>query len=365
MKEKHLYYLGGVFLALIIIYFISKPRMATINYDEIVQTVIFGVSKEDVAGIEVYKQTADKEIRMQLMKQDDQWFIPTKFNAKVKEYDVNRILDDMLEMTGKVTSSDPKHLETFKISDTQGIHVLLKDEAQKPLANLIVGKKGEDYNEGFVRFADKEKIYRVDKNLLSSLGVYGDADTLTKFNDKSFIDLTAVKIEKNDLKMAALVANGKEMIIKKVEKEQQPPEGDDAEADTTKPVKKEYEWVLLKGKKEVKLDQKEVDKFFRDVSNVNAQEVVDYIGGTLGDLGKANKYRVDRPKNYMVFIKEENDEKLNVLFGKEYEKDKGYFMNVQHDNLVYKVAKSKFDAIFKWVNDLPTKLPQPKEEKKS
>lgn len=363
MKERHLYVFSGVLFALLIVYFITKPRMAKINYDEIVQTVVFGFENGDVKEIEVYKQTANKEIKMQLVKHDKQWYIPTKFNAKVRDYSVNRIIDDIIEMTGKVATSDPRHFETFKISDEQGIHVILKDEAQKPLANLIIGKKGEEYNEGFVRFADKDKIFRVDKNILSSLSIHGEADTLTKFNEQSFIDLNAVKIEKKDLQVAGLVVNGKEMVIKKVEKQEAKPTAE-AQTDTTKPTPKEYEWVLLKGNREIPLDQKEVEKFFNDVTSINAQEIVDHIGNTLADLSKASKYRFDRPSHYLVFIKENDDTRYNIIFGKEYEKDKGYFMQVQYDNLVYKVGKSKFDTIFKWLDDLPTKLPK-KEEKKA
>jgi len=357
MKEKHLYILGGVSLVLLIIFFITKPRMATINYDEIVQAVIFGVAKEDIKEIEIYKQTADKEIKMQLVKREDLWYIPTKFGAKAREYSVNRIIDDMLEMTGKVRSSDPKHQETFKITDEQGIHVILKDEAQKTMANLIIGKKGEDYGTGFVRFTGKDKIYSVDKNILSSLSINSEIDTLTKFNEKSFVDLNAVKLDKKDMKLAALVAAGKELVLKKVEKEAAE-KTEEAETDTTKPKPKEYEWVLTKGNKEIKLDQKEVDNFFRDVSSINTQEVVDKIGNTLTDINKAQRYKFNRPSHYIVFMKENDDTRYNIIFGKEYEKDKGYFMQVQYDQLVYKVAKSKYDAIFKWVEELPKKLPE-------
>ncbi len=350
MKEKHLYILGGVFVALFIIYFLTKPRIAAVNLDEIVQTLLFGFEKEDVAQIEVYKQTGDKEIRMNLAKRGGQWSIPTSFNAKAREYSVNRILEDLLGMTGKVRSSDPRHLETFKILDNQGIHVILKDEAQNPLANLIIGKKGEENDVGFVRFADKEKIYAVDKNILSTLGINGEVDTLTKFNDKSFIDLNAVKMEKKDLNLAALVANGREMIIRKIEKASQK-----TETDTSKSTPKEYEWVLLKGNKESKLDQKEVDNFFRDVGNIYAQEVIDQLSGGFADFNKASRYQFNRPTHYIVFLKENDENKYNILFGSEYEKDKGYYMNVQYDNLVYKVNKSKFDTIFKWVDEMPKK----------
>ncbi len=363
MKEKQLYILAGVFVVLLLVYFITKPRMETINIDEIVQTVVFGFSKDDVAEIEVYKQTADGEIRAIFTKQDDTWRIPTTYNAKVRDYNMNRILDDVLEMTGKVATDDPKHFDMFYIGDDQGIHLLLKDKAQKPLANLIIGKKGEDYNEGFVRFADKEKVYRVDKNLLSGMNIYGTLDTLSHFRFKSFIDLNAVKENKTDLKLVGLIKKGREMVIEKVEKQV---EQDTTQADSTKQApKKEYEWVLVKKNKNIKLDQKEVNKFLSDVTSIYAQEVVDNINpSSLSDLSKPAKYGVGRAKNALVLRKGDAEDQLQILFGKSYEKDKGYYMYVQHDGLVYKVAKSKYETIFKWFEELPKKLPKPDEKKK-
>jgi len=114
-----------------------------------------------------------------IKKQEDQWYLTTKFNCKAQESAINRLLDTVLEMTGKVRSTDPKHLEQYKITDEQGIHLILKDEAEKTLVNLIIGKKSEDYNTGFVRFAGKDKVYFVDKNVLSNLSISGDIDTVS------------------------------------------------------------------------------------------------------------------------------------------------------------------------------------------
>jgi len=351
MKEKHLYYLAGVFVILFILYFVTKPRHTSINLDEFVQTIVFGVSKEDVKKIEVYKEsTEDNPIKLALTKQEDQWYLTTKFNCKAQESAINRLLDAVIEMTGKVRSSDPKHLEKYQITDEQGIHFLLKDEADKPLANLIIGKKGDDYNTGFVRFAGKDKVYFVDKNILSNLNIYGDIDTLTVLKDNSFVDLEAVNQDKDKLDMVALVHKGKQMIIKKVEREVE------VEEDSVKTTKKEDVWVHLKGKTEIELDQKEVDNFLRDVCKIRGQKVVDRIGNSLGDLNKNSQYGFNRPQNVVVFKEKDKAEQLNVIMGKEFEKDKGYFMNVQYDGLVYHLSKSNYDKIFKWAADLPKKV---------
>jgi len=358
MKEKHLYILGGIFVALLLIYFISKPRLETVNYDEIVQTILFGFSKNDVKEIEIYKQIPGGEAKMHLVKQEDQWRMPTYLNAKVRDYSTDRILADLLEMTGKVRSSDPKHSDMFQISDTKGIHLLLKGDSQSPLANLIIGKKGEDYNTGFVRFAGKDKIYAVDKNVLSTIGVSGEIDTLSKFNHKSMIDLNAVKLNKDDLNIVALVAGGKEMIIKKVEVQSASTEEANETPDTTQATHTVLEWVLQKNDRNINLDQEEVDKFLRDVTTIYAQEVIDNTTGSLSDFEKLRNYGFNRPSHYIVFVKSDGQQKLNVIFGNRYEGDKGYYLQVQYDGLIYKVASSRFDTVFKWIEELPKKLPE-------
>lgn len=355
MKEKHLYIFAGVFVFLLIVYFITKQRHTGVNVDELVQNVVFGVSKEDIKNIEIYKETSsDQPIKMAFTQNEDKWYIPTKFNCKAQKSRIDGLLNNVLEMTGNVRSSDPKHFDNYKISDTQGIHLLLKDEANKPLANLVIGKKGEDNNSGFVRFGGKDKVYGVDKNLLSSLNIYGEIDTLTKFNDNNFVDLQAVDQDKEKLEIVGLVANGKELVVKQIEKEVEV-----MNDDSTMTTKTEKEWVLVKGDKEIQLEKKEVDNFLRDVTKIRGQEVVDRIGGgggamSLGDLNKPARYGVNRPTYYIVFQQPKKEREV-VLFGKEYEKDKGYYMHVQYDGLVYKLVKGTYDKIFKWVEELPKK----------
>lgn len=352
MKEKHLYIFAGIFVVLLLIFFVTKPRHTSVNVDELVQTIVFGVAKEDVKNIEVYKETGtDQPIKMVFAEKEGQWYLPTRFNSKVQKSRIDRILDDVLDLTGKVRSSDPKHLETYQITDAQGIHLLLKDEANKPLANLVIGKRGEDYNSGFVRFGGKEKVYAVDKNLLSSLNIYGEIDTLSQFKDDVFIDLQAVDKDKEKLGLIALLREGKQMIVKKIEKDVEV-----TNPDSTKTTKKEAEWVVAERNKEISLDQKEVDNFIRDVTKIRAEKVVDRFNNPLDEMNKNSRYGFSQRSGAVVFQDKETKEQNNVIFGREYEKDKGYFMNVQYDGLIYHVSKSNYDKIVKWMDELPKKL---------
>jgi hypothetical protein len=351
MKEKHLKIFAGVFGFLLILYFVTKPRHLSVNVDEFVQQVVIGISKEDIKNIEVYKETGSGEpVQMKFTFKNDQWWMPTKYGCKAQKSRIDRLLDAVLEMTGKVRSSDPKHLDNYKIGDAQGIHLLLKDETDKSLANLVIGKRSEESDAGFVRYADKDKVYAVDKNLLSTLGIYGEPDTLTMFKDDSFVDLQAVDQDKDKLELIGLVINGKEMVVKQIEKEVEV-----TNSDSTKSTKTEKIWVLQRGKKELELDKKEVDKFIRDVTKIRAQKVIDRIGNTLSDFNKSGRYGFSRPTHYIVFKKPDGPQE-NVLFGKAYEGDKGYYMHVQYDGLVYEVVKSNYDKIFKWMDDLPGKV---------
>jgi len=350
MRIKQLKIFVGVLVGLLIIYFITKPRQTSVNIDDFVQTIVIGVAKEDVKEIEVYKQTTEEEpVQMIFVNQDDQWHVATKFNAKAQKSRINKILDDILEMTGNVRSSDIKHHEDFQITDELGVHVLLKDEAQKPLANLIIGKRAEDYNQGFVRFAGREKVYAVDKNLLSTFNIYGDIDTLSHFKDSNFIDLQAVEKDQADLDKVTVVSGNKKLIIQKVDKQVEV-----TNPDSTTSTKIEQEWVLVRGNRQIDLDQKEIEKFFRNVGKIRAQEVVDRIGNTFADMNKVSRYGIRRSSHYISFQVAE-DQIDNVIFGKEYEKDKGYFMYVQYEGLMYKCVKSNYDKIFKWIDDLPKK----------
>ena len=110
----------------------------------------------------------------------------------------------------------------------------------------------------------------------------------------------------------------------------------------------------MKGEKEIDLEKKEVDNFLRDVTKIRAQKVVDRIGNSLADLNKNAKYGLSRARNVVVF-KAPDGQQQNVIFGKEYEKDKGYYMHVQYDGLVYHLNKSTYDKIFKWAEELPKK----------
>lgn len=351
MKEKHLKILAGVFVFLLVVYVITKPRQTSVNIDDLVQNIVIGVAKEDVHQIEIYKQTeSDAPAQMNFSLVDGTWRITSQFFCKAKKYRVERVITDILEMTGNVRSSDIRHHATYGITDEDGIHIILKDEAQKPLANLIIGKKGEDANTGFVRFADKEKVYFVDKNLLSSLGVYGDIDTLQSFDAKSFVELEAVSKEAADLTMVGLVKDGTQMVVKKVEREEEV-----TKDDSTKAMEKKSVWVYVDTKgRETNLDQAEVDKFLKDVTKIRGQEAVDRVGETLADVNKPAKYGTARPSRYLVF-EAPDGKRDNVLFGKGYEDDKGVYMQVQADGLIYKLAKDNYEKIFKWVEELPRK----------
>jgi len=348
MDRKILQRLAIVFVVLLVVYLVTIPRQKGVNVDELVQNVVFGFSADDVKHIDIYKETEDKPAQVQISMVEDEWRVLTHHNAKGSKSKIDKLLKDVLEMTGNVRSTDPKHLETYKITDTQGLHMILKDEGEKPLANLIIGKRSEDANSGFVRFSGFDKVYAVDKNLLSSLAVHGDVDTVTVLKQSNWVELQAVNKKADDYAEVALVSNGKNVHIRKVEKTKE------ETIDDSTITKQVEEWILVKNNREIDLDQKEINNFFRDVGKIRGTEVVDQISNSLMQMNKVNQYGLGRPAHYIVFQKPDGTRE-NVFFGKAYEKDKGYYMQTQDDGLVYKVSKYNFDKIVKWVEELPKK----------
>ncbi len=350
MNEKHLKIFAGVFIALLLLFFVTKPRKSAVNVDEFVQNIIIGVDKENIHQVEIYKNTDSEPAKLQFQKQNDRWYITNHYFARVQKSKMDRMLDNLLEMTGKVRATGEQHFDNFKISDEQGIHVLLKDDTDKTLANLIIGKKAEDMASGFLRFSDFEKIYFVDQNILSDLSIYGDIDTLTQFKKSTFVDLQAVDEKTEDLQQVALVVNRKEMVIKKVEKEVEV-----MQADSIMGTELQTEWVHVKGSKEIALDKSEVDKFLKDMTRIRAKEVVDHLGGGFSDMNKSNKYGVGRPTSYVI-LEDKDGQRKNIIFGKWYDREDGLYMQVQWEGTMYKLAKSNYEKITKWSDELPNKV---------
>jgi len=351
MNEKQLKLFAGVFVFLLVAFFITKPRSKSVDLDAFVQNIVIGVAQEDVKGIDIYKEQATGEaVKMSFAKLDDQWRLLSHHHAKAQNSRVEKLIAEALEMTGKLRSDDPKHHASFQITDAAGLHMLLKDESGKTLANLIVGKNSEDAGNGFVRFSGNDKVYFTDKNLLSALSINGNIDTLSTFNQKGFVDLEAVDEKKEDLAIVGMVDGRRQMIVKKVTRQEAVMQADSTEQMVDKDL-----WVLMKGEKEVELDQAEVSKFLGDVLRIRASEAVDRIGNSLNDLAKGGQYGVGRPSRYIVFRTPDGQQK-NVIIGKAFEKDKGVYMQVQYDEgLVYKLAQSTYDKIWKWMKELPEK----------
>jgi hypothetical protein len=346
--------MAATVVVLLIIYFVTKPRFTTANIDDIIQSIVIGVSLEDVGNIEIYKESGAAPVTMKFAKTGSQWRMPTHFNAKAKTTDIERLIKDVLEMQGKVRATGENYFDQFKVQDQQGVHLLLKDETEKVLVNLIIGKKGEDYGTGFLRFADRDKVFSADKNILTSIKFYGEVDTLTVFNQGTFIDLKAVEFKADELETVALIQGNQELVVKKVSKQvkMEKAAGDTTQTDPGMTTVKE--WVIEKAGKEIELDQAEADKFINDIRIVSAAKMVDQIGNTLGDMNKAGKYGLNRSRTGIVYFKEGN-QRVQCVFGMEYQKDQGFYFQNGEDGLVYEVSKANYDRYFKWIAELPTK----------
>ncbi|MCU0644836.1 MAG: hypothetical protein MUC94_11305, partial [bacterium] len=91
-------------------------------------------------------------------------------------------------------------------------------------------------------------------------------------------------------------------------------------------------------------------------TKIRAEKVVDRFNNPLDEMNKNSRYGFGQRSSAVVFQDKETREQHNVIFGREYEKDKGYFMNVQYDGLIYHVSKSNYDKIIKWMDELPKKV---------
>ena len=140
------------------------------------------------------------------------------------------------------------------------------------------------------------------------------------------------------------------MVIKKVEKEVEVMQNDSTMATET-----QTDWVHVKGSGEIALQKSEVDKFLRDITRIRAKEVVDHLGGGFVNMQKTNQYGITRPVSYII-LEDKDGQRKNIIFGKWYDREEGLYMQVQWEGTIYKLAKSSYEKITKWADELPAKI---------
>jgi hypothetical protein len=323
---------------------INKNRQKAPPGGEFAKILPEGMRAADIQKIEIYRgDKRDQKITLERTK--DGWGLPSRFNSKGNEKSVTDLLDDMKKLTGEVRTKKASLHKDFGITADKAVHIALYDKKGKLYQDLLLGKKGERYSEGFVRLASSDKVYLADKNLLTNLGIYGDTD---EPDAKKWLDLKIIDKKKEDVAKLVLDMPGKQVVIERQEKKKEEEKPEEAEKpDETQPKKeeekKEYEWVLTSPKTDFKPKDTAINSLVSSISQFNGEDVA--------DPAKMNEYGFDTP-TYTATVTMADNTIQTLLVGKKTEKDDKRYARLKDTNTIYVLPQYTVTGVFKKMRDL-------------
>jgi hypothetical protein len=341
MKKSTVIIVIAVIAALIVIWGIQnviKNRQKLTPGGDFVKILPLDMRAADVHKVEIYAGDARKDAVV-LARGKEGWTIPSRFNSKADEKSINDLLDEIKKLTGELRTRKKSLHPDFDITDEKAVHIALYKEEGKPYRELLLGKKGERWGEGFVRFAGSNKVYLADKNLRSTLGMYAED---AKPEAKKWLDLKIVDEKSEEIARVALDMPGKHLLLEKREKKK--PEGEEKPTapEEKEEEKKEYEWVLVEPEIDFKLKESTVKSVVSSVSQLKGDDVA--------DPAKMDEYGFASP-TYTATITMDDETTETILVGEKTEEDNKRYAMRKDATTVYVVPGYTVTNVFKKMRD--------------
>lgn len=273
MKNRQIYISIGVFIALIIAFFLARrgPNTSTVTVGY--KNLIENYSPSNIVKIELYKGT-DKNAATILAKCANGWEIESSYHVPANSKKVQEVLDSLSTLEGKLRASGKDYFEDFQLTDDTALHIVLS--GQNNQHHLLIGKKEGGQEGSFVRLAVGNEVYFCDKDVRASLGLWGDVTP----NSDEWIEKQFLKLDKERIQQIAYNLTGKTFVFKKLEKkidnQIKTDENKDIKKDKNKPQeKKEYEWKLTDWDKVYEVNETEIKNIASKATSLSAEKAVD------------------------------------------------------------------------------------------
>lgn len=348
MRTKKLVPLAILLVVLVVaVVLLKRPPTPTKLADEVGFERILpeSLTADAIQGIDLY-QGDQKDGTVQLRRQGDAWVAASYHNAPVKADKVSKLLDGVSGLEGEVRADKPEVLDAFKLQDSQALHVLLyTDKPDQPEAHLLAGKSSG--RAGFVRSAEKNRVYSVDLNLRSEAGLYGDETDKVpeakpwlnlQLHDVPKDQVTAIELQSPDRRLQLALKKPPEPEKSAEEKAEDKPDPP-ADAPEAKP-----EWELVEPKVSYSLKQGVVEGLVTTLRALRGDDVV--------APDKTAEYGLDSPPYRAVLtVQEEGQDEprqVAVAVGKTVseEDEKRYVRLEQENSPVYLLPKWSFNQVF-------------------
>lgn len=242
-SRRNLMAMGAVLVALVALYLLTSHRRERLDTTGgFVKLVDGTVSTDEVFGIEAWHGMA-RDKALTLAKRGDAWVVSSRDDAPANLNKIRSLLGNVEGLEGEVRSDQPGVLADYGLSDSTGVHLVLKKESGEERLHLVLGKRSG--NGAFVRKNGSPQAILAATNLLGDFGMWGEE--ATNPDPKQWLDLEVYKCDREQVHTLTLVHEGKTIELKK-EFATPPaaPAPTDSNAAATPPPPATYEWRAVK-----------------------------------------------------------------------------------------------------------------------
>jgi len=157
--NKSLQYLLGVFVALLLLFFINQNQQ---NKYKITSELIFQVNEDEIHQI-ILEDSGDSLV---LIKSDTSWYMPHADTLEIKDRQINQFFEKVINGSyDMIMSKNPNKWSKFGVTDSSGKKVTLFSGENEVLSSAIFSNKGQDYAHNFYRTIGANEVYRTTENV--------------------------------------------------------------------------------------------------------------------------------------------------------------------------------------------------------
>ena len=380
MKNKHIVLMVVILVVLAGLYLAqrARERRARAQQDAaggFERLLPADFAPDDVRKFVFYAGT-NRENAVTVEEIDGLWRLPGRFNALAKTNKVEELLEHVSALEGEVRSESPDVLDEYDLQPDASLHLILTDRRDNAEHHLLIGKKGQAPQTGFVRKDGADTVYLVGQDLRRDYNLWGE--DLTDPDAKVWIELQMAQIDTNDVRRLALATPWKRMVVEKREVEIEEPAATDvdepgepgtgaqeqdadvaaetsdaspdaadaaeagapgeAEAgeelpaeDEAPEIKTEWKWSVVEPAEGYALSEKGVQNWLQALERLNASDVV--------DPAKTDEYGFDDPQ-FTLDIGLADGRTATLEVGDEVEEGSGAerYARIRDDESVFTIA---------------------------
>ncbi|MBI1883115.1 MAG: DUF4340 domain-containing protein [Chlamydiae bacterium] len=347
MKVKQILFLILAFGSLSVLYFYQKSKQPVavfgLRYERILGK---NFSADTVREIKCFRQKSeDKGVR--LKEKNGTWTVQSKFDAPAIHEKVDELLSALTSLEGELRSSSPAVLGDYGLDDENALHLVLMNEKGKMEEHLLIGKRGPNRNENFVRQEGNPDVFLAQDPLLARFNISEDSDQTDPSSDP-WCETALWTLSQEKIERVEMIFPYRKLILEK--KKLTPPSPLILRGGILPfSLSATKEWVLLEPK-EMALKKEGLNKLLENLSHLTASGIV--------DRGNFKKYGLEKPAA-QCWIKDRDGKTNRLDVGESSPEGSGIcYMKVNDHDLVFKIALWKVENTLIPLSEL-IELPSP------